>query len=148
LTDPTSWFKVGIVILIAKAGVHMTTVFLYTFLFSTWGLGLLSWIVGLGHLLTKWNLESMERALDIEQKKALFEKFESVTSSRQGFTMAGQPAPSMPSKDMIPEKIKELMKSSPNHPEVEEIDSDDQILGVRFEAENYPPGFGDGDEDE
>ena len=35
------------------------------------------------------------------------------------------------------------MKSSPNHPEVEEIDGSDQILGIRFEAKNYPPGFSD-----
>jgi hypothetical protein len=126
----------------------MTTVLLHIFLFSTWGLGLLSWVVGLGHLLTKWNLESTERELDIEQKKVLLEKFESVTSMRSGFSIPGLQAVQAPSKDAIPEKIKELMKSSPNHPEVEEIDSSDQILGVRFEAENYPPGFGDGDEEE
>ncbi len=126
----------------------MTTVFLYIFLFSTWGLGLLSWIVGLGHLLTKWSLETAEKELDIEQKKSLFDKFNSISSMRSGLvTTPGASAPA-PNKDMIPEKIKELMKSSPNHPEVEEIDSDDQILGVRFEAENYPPGFGEGDDDE
>jgi hypothetical protein len=124
----------------------MTTVLLYTFLFSTWGLGLLSWIVGLGHLLSKWNLESAEKAIDIEHKKSLFEKFDSVATLRSG--LANSPISPLPSKDLIPEKIKELMKSSPNHPEVEEIDSSDQILGVRFEAENYPPGFGDGDGDE
>ncbi len=125
----------------------MTTVLLYTFLFSTWGLGLLSWIVGLSHLLTRWSLETTERTLDIEQKKSLFEKFNHVTSMRHG-GVAGSSANVAPSKDLIPDKIKELMKSSPNHPEVEEIDSSDQILGVRFEAENYPPGFGDGDEEE
>lgn len=126
----------------------MTTVLLYTFLFSTWGLGLLSWVLGLGHLISKWNLESVEKALDISQKKVIFEKFDSVTSMRQGFAVATPGTLQSPSKDLIPEKIKELMKSSPNHPEVEEIDSSDQILGVRFEAENYPPGFGDGDDDE
>ena len=41
----------------------------------------------------------------------------------------------------IPDKVKELMMKSPNHPEVEEIDGSDEIIGVRFEAENYPPGF-------
>ena len=41
----------------------------------------------------------------------------------------------------IPDKVKELMELSPNHPEVEEIDGADEIIGVRFEAENYPPGF-------
>jgi len=45
----------------------------------------------------------------------------------------------------IPDKVKELMEKSPGHPEVEEIDGSDEIIGVRFEAENYPPGF---DEDE
>ncbi len=46
----------------------------------------------------------------------------------------------------IPDKVKELMSKSPGHPEVEEIDGSDEIIGVRFEAENYPPGFED-DED-
>ena len=40
------------------------------------------------------------------------------------------------------------MKSSPLHPEVEEIDGTDQILGVKFEARDYPPVFGDGEDDE
>ena len=53
-----------------------------------------------------------------------------------------------PNKEDIPEKIKELMTSSPNHPEVEEIDSSDRILGARFEAENYPPGFAQDDGDD
>ncbi len=46
----------------------------------------------------------------------------------------------------IPDKVKELMSKSPNHPEVEEIDGSDEIIGVRFEAENYPPGFEDDEE--
>lgn len=123
----------------------MTTVFLYVFIFSTWGLGLLSWLAALGNAISKWELERQERSLDIEQKQNLFSKFNSLTGGRM--TMAGPTTTAQePSKEMIPEKIKELMKSSPNHPEVEEIDSSDEILGVRFEAENYPPGFGDEDE--
>ena len=43
----------------------------------------------------------------------------------------------------IPDKVKELMSKSQGHPEVEEIDGSDEIIGVRFEAENYPPGFED-----
>lgn len=123
----------------------MTTVFLYVFLFSTWGLGLLSWLAALGNSLSKWELERQEKTLEIEQKKNLFSKFNSLTGGRTA--IAGPVATTQePNKEMIPDKIKELMKSSPNHPEVEEIDSSDEILGVRFEAENYPPGFGDEDE--
>ena len=114
----------------------MTTAFLYIFMFSTWGLGLLSWIVGLSHSLRKWELEVQEKILEIEQKRHFFNKFSSLPS-KGGFIA---PVP-QGSRD-VPEKVKELMRSSPNHPEVEEIDGSDEILGVRFEAENYPPGFG------
>ena len=131
---------------IARAGIPMTTVVLYTLLFSTWGLGLLSWFVTLSNTLTRWDLERQEKALDIEQKKLLLSKFSSITGTRpSSLTPVAHMVEG--SKDAIPEKIRELMKSSPNHPEVEEIDSSDQILGVRFEAENYPPGFGDEDEE-
>lgn len=123
----------------------MTTVFLYVFIFSTWGIGLLSWLAALGNALSRWDLERQEKTLDIEQKKNLFTKFNSLTAGRIAISNATA-STEEPSKDAIPDKIKELMKSSPNHPEVEEIDSSDEILGVRFEAENYPPGFGDEDE--
>jgi hypothetical protein len=122
-------------------------VIFYIFLFSTWGLGLFSWVLGLGHLLTKWEIESKEKTLEIDQKRLLFEKFNSATSTRLGVGI-GPGQQSIPNKDLIPDKIKELMKSSPDHPEVEEIDSSDQILGVRFEAKNYPPGFDDVDDEE
>lgn len=123
----------------------MTTIFLYVFLFSTWGLGLLSWLAALSNALAKWDLERQEKSIDIEQKKLLFSKFNSLTKGKTPGSVA-VPTMTEPSKDTIPEKIQELMKSSPNHPEVEEIDSSDEILGVRFEAENYPPGFGDEEE--
>lgn len=124
----------------------MITIGLYALLFSTWGLGLLSWLVVLGHTVAKWDLDRQEKVLDIEQKKLLLSKFSSITGSRSS-SLASIAQMSEVSQDTIPEKIRELMKSSPNHPEVEEIDSSDQILGVRFEAENYPPGFGDEDEE-
>jgi hypothetical protein len=127
----------------------MTTAILYIFLFSTWGLGLLSWISALGHTAAKWELDREEKKLDISQKKLLFGKFNSLTSSAQS-RMAAHTVSKETLSDLnaeeIPEKVRELMKSSPNHPEVEEIDATDEILGVRFEAENYPPGFGDEDE--
>jgi hypothetical protein len=132
----------------------MVATFLYIFAFSTWGLGLLSWVIFLGQKLQAWDLQRQEKALDIKQKQVIFGKFNSLTNvsamapdsvkhTPWGSVTATEPL----SKESIPEKVRELMKSSPNHPEVEEIDSSDQILGVRFEAENYPPGF-DGDDDE
>ena len=127
----------------------MTTAFLYVFVFSTWGLGIISWLALLGGSVSRWELERQEKALEIEQKRFLFGKFNSLTAGKlptgrntepknQSITEFGQ--------DTIPEKIRELMKSSPDHPEVGEIDSTDEILGVRFEAKDYPPGFGDDEE--
>lgn len=134
----------------------MVTTILYGFIFSTWGLGLLSWMTVLSNFISKRDLENQEKFLEISQKKALFNKFNiisgiqppSTQESKVKKTPWGMVEEAEESKDLIPEKIKELMKSSPNHPEVEEIDSSDQILGVKFEAKNYPPVFGDGDEEE
>lgn len=133
----------------------MTTAFLYIFVFSSWGLGLLSWMVALNDFITRNDLRNKERYLEITQKKALFNRFNDIsgikspslsTSQEKGKkTPWGKVGQAEESSELIPDKIKELMKSSPNHPEVEEIDSSDQILGVRFEARDYPPVFGDGD---
>lgn len=122
----------------------MTTAFLYIFVFSTWGLGLLSWIIGLGQFLARWELEAEEKTLELEQKKFFLSKINNLSVGLgRNFS-----APNItPNSKELPEKLKELMKSSPNHPEVDEIDSTDQIIGVRFEAGNYPPGFGDADEE-
>lgn len=132
----------------------MTTAFLYIFVFSSWGLGLLSWIVALGDFINRSNLRSQERYLEITQKKALFNRFNDISgiqipnptqSEKTKKTTWGKVGQAEESPELIPDKIKELMKSSPNHPEVEEIDGSDQILGVKFEARDYPPVFGDGD---
>lgn len=134
----------------------MTTVFLYTLIFSTWGLGLLSWIVALSNFIAKNDISNQERYIEITQKKALFNRFNDISGIQipNGQKQKPKRAPwgsvggAEESPEFIPEKIKELMKSSPNHPEVEEIDGSDQILGVKFEAGNYPPVFGEGDDDE
>jgi hypothetical protein len=48
----------------------------------------------------------------------------------------------------IPEELQNLMKSSPDHPEVNEIEEDDQVFGVVFQAHNYPPQLEQNDDDE
>ena len=134
----------------------MTTAFLYIFAFSSWGLGLLSWMVALSDFISRRDLANKERALEITQKKMLFNRFNDISgiqtsiSAQSGKTKRapwGTVGGAEESPELIPEKIKELMKSSPNHPEVAEIDGTDQILGVKFEARDYPPVFGDGDGD-
>jgi hypothetical protein len=110
------------------------------FIFSTWGLGLLSWIVFMSHRFDKWELEMRSLRQELEQKEFLFSKVQSLQPPAIARAV-------VETNKEIPEKIKELMKSSPEHPEVDEIDGSDIILGVRFEAENYPPGFGETDDE-
>jgi hypothetical protein len=113
-------------------------------------------MVALGNFITKNNISNQERYIEITQKKALFNRFNDL-SGIQAYGSKSQSSKRAPwgrvgeaeeSPELIPDKIKELMKSSPNHPEVEEIDGSDQILGVKFEARDYPPVFGDGDGDD
>jgi len=129
----------------------MTTAFLYIFLFSTWGLGLLSWMVVLNDFISQRDLRNKEKSLEISQKTAFFNRFNDISGlqsqDKAKKTSWGKVSAAEESPEFIPEKIRELMRSSPNHPEVEEIDSSDQILGVKFEARDYPPVFGDGDGD-
>lgn len=124
----------------------MATVFLYGFIFLTWGLGLLSWIAALSRMISRLELERQERTLELSQKTLLLNKFNFLTNGGggKGLSIGGLATQiAEPNKTDIADNVKELMKSSPNHPEVEEIDSSDEILGIRFEAENYPPGFGE-----
>lgn len=123
----------------------MTTAFLYVFLFSSWGLGLLSWMCALANFVADRELDREDKRLNIDHKRSMFSRFGPVPNLNSGRSGSRGAQTNKPS-DQIPEKVQELMKYSPNHPEVEEIDGSDQILGVRFEAENYPPGFGDEEE--
>lgn len=121
----------------------MVSAILYVFAFSTWGLGLVAFISLIGINIEKWNKKKESLDFELKEKTVLLEKLTSSTSplgmmaamAEMGAKKQGAPTPA------IPEKVKELMSKSPGHPEVDEIDGSDEIIGVRFEAENYPPGF-------
>lgn len=124
----------------------MLTAIFYIFAFSSWGLGLISWLLLLDRFMSGTSFKKESNALDLNQKRALYDQFSQITSRGMAGSVPtpwGNVGKATNSNELIPEKIKELMKSSPNHPEVEEIDGSDQILGIRFEAKNYPPGFSD-----
>lgn len=124
----------------------MVSALFYIFTFSSWGLGLIAFISLIGINVEKWQKKKEALDFELKEKTILFEKLTSA-SSPFGLMMT-QSATKTPSSSQknIPEKVRELMKSSPNHPEVAEIDPSDEIIGVKFEAENYPPGFEDDDE--
>ena len=125
----------------------MATIFVYIFAFSTWGLGIVAFISAIGINIEKWQKKKEVIEFELKEKTIVLDK---LTSSPPPFGMMAMMA-EMGAKRQgitapaIPDKVRELMEKSPGHPEVEEIDGSDEIIGVRFEAENYPPGF---DEDE
>jgi len=126
----------------------MASALLYIFAFSSWGLGLIAFISLIGINIEKWQKKKEILDFELREKTILLERLTS-SSSPVGAMMLAQDFLKKSvetSNQSIPDKVKELMKHSPNHPEVTEIDSSDEIIGVRFEAENYPPGFEDDDE--
>lgn len=126
----------------------MASALLYIFAFSSWGLGLVAFISIIGINIEKWQKRKEILDFELKEKTILLERLTS-TSSPFGAMMLAQDflkKNSDSSNQSIPEKVKELMKHSPDHPEVSEIDGSDEIIGVRFEAENYPPGFEEDDE--
>lgn len=125
----------------------MASAILYVFAFSTWGLGLIAFISMIGINIEKWQKKKEVIEFELKEKTILLDK---LTSNSSPFGMMAMMAQMGNKKEgmntpAIPDRVKELMEKSPGHPEVEEIDGSDEIIGVRFEAENYPPGF---DEDE
>ena len=126
----------------------MASAILYVFAFSTWGLGLVAFISMIGINIEKWQKKKEVLDFELKEKTVLLEKLTSNNSplnmmammAEMGAKKQGTVAPP------IPDKVKELMAKSPGHPEVDEIDGTDEIIGVRFEAENYPPGFEEDEE--
>ena len=124
----------------------MVSALFYVFAFSSWGLGLLAFVSMIGINVEKWQKKKEVLDFELKEKTIFLERLTANNSpfmammAQMGSKRDGQ-APAQ-----ISDKIKELMQHSAGHPEVEEIDGDDEIIGVRFEAENYPPGFEDDDE--
>lgn len=55
-----------------------------------------------------------------------------------------------PPASKIPEELQKLMDRSPDHPEVKEIEPGDEVFGVLFKSDEYPPSLeqgSDSDED-
>lgn len=121
----------------------MASAILYVFAFSTWGLGLVAFISMIGINVEKWQKKKEALDFELKEKTILLEKLTSNNSPLNMMAMMAEMGAKKPGTmaPPIPDKVRELMSKSPGHPEVEEIDGSDEIIGVRFEAENYPPGF-------
>jgi hypothetical protein len=111
------------------------------FIFASWALGLLAALLALSMKLQEHNakmralnLELESDSLDVAGKKNLFDR---IVSKVQNNTPSG-----------IPEELKKLMTNSPGHPEVNEIEDGDEVVGILFKASSYPPGLDEDDVDD
>lgn len=112
----------------------MLTTTLYVFIFSSWGLGLLAALTALSMKLQEHGIRIRAMSLDAESgtlKQALMGRIAGGRVSRE-----------------IPEELKKLMEHSPDHPEVNEIDGDDEVYGVVFKSHSYPPSMDPEDDDD
>ena len=119
----------------------MATVLLYVVAFSTWGLGLIAFVSLIGINIERWNKKKELQDFEIKEKTMLLERLTNNSSQLSILEMMDNLGKKPNAAPSVPEKVKDFMSRSPEHPEVAEIDGYDEIVGVRFEAENYPPGF-------
>jgi len=128
----------------------MISIIFHIFLFSTWGLGLASFVSFMGQWLNDREIKREILKLDLKRKNYFFENPNASTPfdhliGGEDFLKSIKTNFPQGDESQIPEKVKEFMAMSKDHPEVKEIDGTDEILGVRFESENYPPGFDEDD---
>jgi hypothetical protein len=114
------------------------------FVSLTWGLGLLWGVALLGIVIKASSLRNEETSIKNEEasmsvmaKKMILAR--STMSLSNPFSGSGRG---------IPEKLQELMNMSPNHPEVNEIEEDDEVVGVLFKSNSYPPEMEDSDSED
>jgi hypothetical protein len=106
----------------------MVTTLLYLFTFGSWGLGLFA---AFSSLLMKLQ----EHGIRMSATQAALQ-------SALGAKRSSRSTPE------IPDELRKLMESSPDHPEVAEIDGKDEVIGVLFKAQSYPPSLDDDDSEE
>lgn len=117
------------------------TAILYLFVYSSWGLGLLSALMALSMKLQEHSAKMRSINLTLESNSLEFVSKKTILDRVMNRGMSPQP------QSGIPDSLKDLINRSKGHPEVEEIDSDDQIVGVLFKAHSYPPDMEETDDD-
>jgi hypothetical protein len=120
----------------------MLTTILYFFIFSSWALGLLAALVAISMKLQKHSASMKSQELELESDSIELMAKRSFINKMSGLESGSQ------NKSRIPEELAKLIRNSPEHPEVNEIDGDDEVYGVVFQAQSYPPAMDEDNDDE
>lgn len=112
------------------------------------GAVILTWLSLLSLYITKQHLENSEKELSLKFKKLAYEResaidtqsFLKMVSAKMGRSAGLVPASAVAPKKGMPPELLELMGGSPDHEEVQEIEEDDDLIGIIFNS-TYPPDF-------
>jgi hypothetical protein len=125
----------------------MTAALLYIFLFSTWGMGLLTWLILIAIKVQNSTQDTEMHKLVVQSERMKIAD-DMISQVRQRMGPSLMSSPQIQGNNELSSKLQELIKTAGRHPEVGEIDHNDLIIGVRFEGEDYPPTVDDDDDDE
>lgn len=106
------------------------------FIFALQTLFIITWVLGLVLALCKFSLYLKSQTLKLKFAEVAAQA--ALTKSSFLAAMSGSNPPTE-----IPDHLKSLIEASPDHPEVNEIDPTDQISGVLFQSDSYPPDMDD-----
>ena len=110
----------------------------------------LTWLCALSVYVTKQNLEISEKKLNLKFKELAYERESSIGTTNFLKIMASRLQPSGGAAGRnnepteLPQALKDLISSSPDHEEIQEIDEDDDLIGIIFDS-SYPPEFSEND---
>jgi len=90
-------------------------ILIWTFIFCTWGIG----IIGLMALISGHHRRNL-----LESKILELELYREAVDTPD-----------------MPEHLKMLIDNSANHPEAQEIEATDELIGIIFDGAIYPPDF-------
>lgn len=120
----------------------MFTVFLYGFagICALYAIGFMSLLYQSLSLNVKFKKLGYERESSLSLNDIIKARIIGLSTA----TVAKTPPKSKPEEDNQKspeawEHIQSLMEVSPNHPEINEIEKDDSIVGVMFQGNAYPP---------
>lgn len=107
------------------------------------GLVTITWLSLLSLYISKENARIENLKLSVKLKNLAYKReslidpksFINAINARNAISLGADVEPAE-----LPEELRLLMSQSPNHEEIQEIDSSDQLIGVFFDSK-YPPEF-------
>jgi hypothetical protein len=111
-------------------------------------MGLVTWVVLMAIKVQNSNQDTEMHKLVLQSERMRIAD-DMISQIRQRMGNSLLSGSGLKNNGQINSKLQELIKTAGgSHPEVEEIDHTDYIIGVKFEGEEYPPTMEDDDDEE